>query len=138
MKSNRTRPSGKVDTLTNENTELKSQLSAQKLKSGELETELIALRKTAAATGTGGGSVAAELQSANLQLAHELAQIKQTVSDLRAQIATTGPLREVRAAVALASPVLLFGLGLLVAVSFGGGIYVMDHLNRRRHGGFRV
>lgn len=131
-------PSGKVDTLTNENTELKSQLSAQKLKSGELETELIALRKTAAAPGTGGGSVAAELQSANLQLADELAQIKQTVSDLRAQIATTGPLREVRAAVALASPVLLFGLGLLVAVSFGGGIYVMDHINRRRHGGFRV
>lgn len=130
-------PSDKVDTLTNENTELKSQLSAQKLKNGELETELIALRKNATTAANGGGLVASELQTANLELADELAQAQQTVVELRAQAVAAGPLEEVRA-IGLSSPVLLIGLGLLVATSFGGGIYLMDHLNRRRHGGFRV
>lgn len=130
-------PSSKVDTLTNENTELKSQHSAQKLKNGELETELIALRKNAAAAAPGEGLVASELQTANLELADELAQTQQTVVDLRARVVAPGPLDEVRAA-GFTSPVLLTGLGLLVAASFGVGVYLMDHLNRRRHGGFRV
>ncbi len=128
---------GKVDVLTNENTELKSQLSAQKLKSGELETELIALRKTATSAAVGGNSVAAELQAANLKLADELTQTRQALLELRAQGSTPGSLNKISSALAF-SPLLLGGLGLLLVASFAAGVYVVDYLNRRRHGGFRV
>ena len=128
---------GKVDVLTNENTELKSQLSAQKLKSGELETELIRLRKSVAGATVGGNSVAAELQTANLKLTEELTQAKQALLELRAQGVTEGSLSGVGSAIAF-SPLVLGVAGLLVAASFAAGIYLVDYLNRRRHGGFRV
>lgn len=130
-------PSGKVDSLTNENTDLKSQLSAQKLKNSELESELGALRKSAAA-GPAGGTVAAELQNANLKLTAELETARETIETLKSQVATPGPLGEVKAAVGLATPGAWAVLAALVAAGFGGGVFVMDYLNRRRHGGFRV
>jgi SH3 domain protein len=131
-------PVGKVDALTNENTELKSQLSAQKLRNGELEVELVTLRKRAAAASGAGGSVAAELQNANRRLTAELEEARRQVDTLRAQVPDTGVLAEVRRSGRTLSWPWLAGFVFLLAAGFGGGLYAMDYLNRRRHGGFRV
>lgn len=135
---NNAAPGTKVDVLTNENTELKSQLSAQKLRNSELETELGALKKNASNAASGGGTVAAELQNANLRLTDELEASRREVDALRSELAAHGPLGEVKATLGLASPAVLVVLVVALVLAFGGGIYVMDYLNRRRHGGFRV
>lgn len=132
-------PAGKVDALTNENTELKSQLSAQKLRNGELETELADLRKRATAAASGaGGTVADELQRANRKLAAELDEARRQMETLRSQVPDTGALAAVRRAGSVLSWPFVVGLGVLLVASFGAGVYVMDYRNRRRHGGFRV
>jgi SH3 domain protein len=128
-------PPGKVDSLTNENTELKSQLSAQKLKNSELETSLAELRKNKPAPA--GGTVAAELQAANLKLKNELERAQEANEALQRE-APTGAISSPRLALDHTSSVALLGVGALLLGSFGGGIYLMDYLNRRRHGGYRV
>jgi SH3 domain protein len=130
-------PPGAVDTLTNENTELKSQLSAQKLKNSELEASLAELRKNAP-TAPGGGTVAAELQAANLKLKEELELAQETIETLHAAQPPTAALDKIR--LATKSGPLNMGLSAVVVllIGFGGGLYLMDCLNRRRHGGFRV
>jgi SH3 domain protein len=126
----------KVDVLTNENTDLKSQLSAQKLKTSELQAELKTLRKV---TGNaGGGSVAGELQAANLELATRLEAAQARASELEAQLASSSATGRLTSAARLSSPLVLGALLLLLVAAFGGGAYLTDYLARRRHGGFRI
>lgn len=126
----------KVDVLTNENTDLKSQLSAQKLKSGELEAQVKVLRKTVG--NAAGGSVAGELQTANLELTNELEAARTQVAELEAQLASTSAVGQVTAVARFSSPLVIFVMLLLLAAAFAGGAYLMDYLARRRHGGFRI
>jgi SH3 domain protein len=126
----------KVDVLTNENTDLKSQLSAQKLKTGELEAELKTLRKTLG--NAGGGSVAGELQSANLELTARLEAAQARALELEAQLESSSTVGQVSSAARLTSPLVLGAIFILLVAAFGGGAYLMDYLARRRHGGFRI
>ena len=126
----------KVDALTNENTDLKSQLSAQKLRNSELEDQVKTLRKSGAAAA--GGSVAAELQSANLAMKGELDQALRRSAELEAKLGTGSALGEIKSAAVLSSPVIIGGITVIVVLAFGAGIYLMDFLSRRRHGGFRI
>lgn len=126
----------KVDALTNENTDLKSQLSAQKLKSGELEGQLKTLRKTVG--GAGGGSVAGELQAANLELKTELESAESRMAELEAQLASSSSVGQLTSAARLSSPLTIFVLVVLLVASFAGGAFLVDYLARRRHGGFRI
>lgn len=126
----------KIDALTNENTDLKSQLSAQKLKAGELEEQLKALRKSAG--GGAGGSVAGELQSANLELTARLEAAQARVTELEALLSAQTPQGQVAAAVRLGSPVVLGTFVVLLALAFAGGAWLTDWSARRRHGGFRI
>lgn len=128
---------GAVDALTNENTELKSQLSAQKLKNSEIEAALTEFRKNAAAT-PGGGTVAAELRGANLKLKQELQKTQDTVDQLRAEQTDASVVENARRTISQVSSELLVGFGVLLVACFTGGIYLMDYMSRRRHGGFRV
>ncbi len=131
-------PSSQLDELTNENTDLKSQLSNQKLRSSELETELNALRKTAADAGSAGGSVAAELRTANLKLTEELNQARRSLEDADAKLSAGTPLGQASSMLGASSPLALLLTTLLLGTAFAGGAYYMDYRNRRRHGGFRV
>lgn len=126
----------KVDALTNENTDLKSQLSAQKLKSGELEEELKTLRKTVGTAA--GGSVAGELQAANLSLRQELDAAQAKRLELEAQLASSSAVGQVTST-ARTTPWWVWLLGLLLlGAAFGAGAWLTDWLARRRHGGFRI
>lgn len=126
----------KVDALTNENTDLKSQLSAQKLKSGELEGQLKTLRKTVG--GAAGGSVAGELQAANLELTNELETARTQLAEREAQLASSSAVGRITAVARFSSPPVISVMLLLLGAAFAGGAYLMDYLARRRHGGFRI
>lgn len=126
----------KVDALTNENTDLKSQLSAQKLKNGELEEELKALRKTVG--GAAGGSVAGELQSANLELRKNLDAAQARLVELEAELASSSAAGRLAADARTTPWWAWLALVLLLAAAFAGGAWLTDWLARRRHGGFRI
>jgi len=126
----------KVDALTNENTDLKSQLSAQKLKNGEIEAELKTLRKT---VGSGaGGSVAGELQAANLNLRKELDTAQARLVDLESQLASASGAGQLTENMRATPAWLWVVFVLLLGAAFGGGAWLTDWLARRRHGGFRI
>ncbi|MSQ69506.1 MAG: TIGR04211 family SH3 domain-containing protein [Gammaproteobacteria bacterium] len=125
---------GKVDLLTNENTELKSQVSSLKLKGSSLEDQLKARATTLAPDGSVGG----ELRKANAELSAVLQEVQQRNAELAAQVVSDTALGQLGGALRLSSPWGLAGCGLLIVLSFGAGLYCMDYLNRRRHGGFRI
>lgn len=126
----------KVDALTNENTDLKSQLSAQKLKNGEYETELKALRKTLGNAAT--GSVAGELQTANLALRQELEGAQAKLAALETELAANSPLGQAAVTARTTPWWAWLVLVLLLGAAFAGGAWLTDWLARRRHGGFRI
>lgn len=129
----------RVDALTNENTELKSQLSAQKLKTSELETALSTLRENATSgAANSDGTVAAELRKANLELTAALKEAEDRIEALDAQLSSSGVLGRTKAAASHFSPMILITMLVLLVAGFFGGMSLVDHLNRRRHGGFRV
>ena len=125
----------KLDALTNENTELKSQVSSLKLRGSELEEQLKArVGRDAGAD----GSIAGELRKANLQLSDALEDLKRRNAELEAQVAADSALGRAASAIRLTSPWLLLGMLVMLGLSFAAGMYCMDYLNRRRHGGFRL
>ncbi|MDP6182287.1 MAG: TIGR04211 family SH3 domain-containing protein, partial [Gammaproteobacteria bacterium] len=127
------------DKLTKENTELKRKLSAEKLKTGELQTKIGALESEVGNRPvTPADTVIADLESANAVLTRKLETAAQRSKQLELELDEQqgSPLPPV-VVESFSTPVFAaFGIGLLLA--FGGGLYFMDYLNRRRHGGFRV
>lgn len=131
--------SGRVDELTNENTELKSQLSAQKLKASELESEVAGLRKAAESTPDGlDGEMLAELRKDNAELTASLEEAEDEIESLEERLSDAGSSVEGGGGGGGWSTLGLSLVALLLAGSFAGGIALMDYRNRRRHGGFRV
>jgi len=130
------------DKLAQENTDLKGKLSAEKLKVGKLESAVGALEaKIADRPVTPADTVIAELEEANQELARDLEAAMQENEQLESDIDAfdSGPAIPAMPVVvdSFSTPVLVGGLlGLLLA--FGAGIYWMDYLHRRRHGGFRI
>jgi BMFP domain-containing protein YqiC len=121
-----------VDKLTNENTELKSQLSSLKLKGSELERQLKSRGDAP------DGSVPGELRKANLELEATAETLRQRTTELEAQLASDTALGRIQGAASLTSPWAVVGCLVLIVLSFGAGMFCMDYLNRRRHGGFRL
>jgi len=128
--------SGRVDELTNENTELKSQLSAQKLKASELESEVSNLRQAAESAPEGvDGEMLGELRKSNAELTESLEEAQDEIETLEERLSEADGTPGGGGGLSG----LAIGLFLLLLVaSFVGGIALMDYLNRRRHGGFRV
>jgi len=130
--------SGRVDELTNENTELKSQLSAQKLKASELETEVSSLRKASESAPEGvDGEMLAELRKDNADLTESLEEAEDEIETLEERLSEADGSPGVVTSGGVSGLALGLVLLLLIA-SFVGGIALMDYRNRRRHGGFRV
>lgn len=126
------------DKLTQENTELKGKLSAAKLKVGKLETQVSALEaKVAERPLTPADTVIADLEQKNQALGRDLEAAMQTAKRLESQLDDSKPPAIPLAAGAVSRTLWIAAL-VAVLLAFGAGIYTMDYLNRRRHGGFRI
>lgn len=127
-----------LEAVTRENTELKGKLSDERLRAGQLQSEVASLRAELRENTTPPDARIVEIERERENLAAELEDARDRISELE----TRGSLASTSAMVPLvvdayAWPIAIALLALL-ALAFGGGIYVVDILNRRRHGGFRI
>ena len=120
-----------LKSLHDENAGLAQQLKQEKLKSGELQVQMAELRKQAGVNKSNESlyQKITELSEKNKQLEVQLAKArdKTATTDSTAAAPPAEDWRRLSAYVLLA---LILGLAL--------GLYIMDSVNRRRHGGFRV
>jgi len=110
--------SGKFAVLLQENTELKQQLQSEQLKSGELQAQAAELRN--------------QLSQAGASSAEETeveAMDENTATGITALLPFSGApdWRSV-----------LIGIVACLLIGMLGGVYLMDWMSRRRHGGFRI
>lgn len=127
-----------LEAMTRENTELKGKLSDERLRAGQLQTEVAGLRGELRDQTTPPDARIVALERARQQLQRELSAAQATIKEVnaRASLQPTAAmipliLREYAAIIAL---IVLA----LVALAFGAGAFVVDVVNRRRHGGFRI
>lgn len=128
----------RVESLTRENTELKGKLSDVRLQAGKLQTELSELRAEVQAAETPPDLRVAELEQARDALGRELDEAAERIARLEAQASREDARALVPIVLETYATWIIVGLVVLVLIGFGAGIYLMDTLSRRRHGGFRV
>lgn len=113
-----------------QNQDLEQQLRQEKLRGGEAQVELTELHKR---VGMNSDTESLYQELATLQAENKRLRIsagEKPADGAAAAAAVTGPEFDLSRFAAAATILLLLGLG--------GGVYLMDFLNRRRHGGFRV
>lgn len=127
-----------INQLTKENTELKAKLSDERLRAGKLQSEAAALRAQVDSSAAPPDARIIELERERERLASELATTTRENRELsaRASLKSTAALVPLVLREYLTAAIIL--VLLLLAAGFGAGLYVVDVLNRRRHGGFRV
>ena len=130
--------SAQLDALLKENTDLKGKLSDEKLRAGTLQTEVASLRTQVKTSAVPQDARLVELERSRDDIEQELDEARKKLAEFEAResqddVAALVPLvlREYKASVAIVAL-------LLIALSFGAGVWTVDMLNRRRHGGFRV
>lgn len=127
-----------LEAMTRENTELKGKLSDERLRAGQLQTEVAALRSELRDQTAPPDARIVELERARERLQRELTAAQAKIKEVTAR----SSLQPTAAMIPLilreyAAIITLLMLVLLVA-AFGAGAYVIDVINRRRHGGFRI
>ncbi len=130
--------SAEIDALTKDNTELKSQLSDEKLRAETLQIEVSSLRAQVKSTAVPPDARLVELERSRDELENDLedARMQLTEYAARTSLEDTSALLPVVLREYAKSIVLI--MVVLAALGFGAGIYVIDLMNRRRHGGFRI
>jgi SH3 domain protein len=117
-------------TLRKQNADLEQALKEERLRAGELQVQVSELRKRIG------------MNSDNASLYDRIGELeaenKQLQVSLSGTTATGGAASAPGSGVKLGWRSLAAWLALVLVAGFGGGIYLMDFLNRRRHGGFRV
>jgi hypothetical protein len=127
-----------IDTLTKENTELKGKLSDEKLRAETLQTEASSLRAQVKSTAVPPDARLVELERSRDELEQDLEDAQQKLGEYAARTSLDDTTALVPVVVReYAISIVLVAL-VLAALAFGGGMYVADLLNRRRHGGFRL
>ena len=118
--------------LRDENTDLSQQLKQEKLKSGELQVQMAELRKQTGVTPDNESlyQKITELSEQKQQLEVQLAKARDHGVAAQTTAAAPAAPQDDRREYAYLLLALILGLAL--------GVYLMDAVNRRRHGGFRV
>jgi len=121
--------SEEIQALRDENTKLKQQSKSDQLKVGELQAQLAELRNQMSQIAD--GAIASEnikqLTEDNLNLQKQLDEMQtNTVSNVPPSNTTLDWRR------------MIIYLCIALVVGIATGVYLLDLVNRRRHGGFRV
>lgn len=131
--------SAERDKLTSENTELKRKLSAEILKSGQLQATMSKLEaQIAARDTTPADTIIADLQAANQTLTRDLEGAIQNNQKLESRLDQQSIMPNPAVIIESFSLPVLVSFGIALLLAFGAGAYLIDYLGRRRHGGFRV
>ncbi|MEM7465366.1 MAG: TIGR04211 family SH3 domain-containing protein [Pseudomonadota bacterium] len=128
-----------VDKLTNENTELKRKLSAEMVNNAQLTEKLNTAEaklgdRPISPAETRVTELESEITSLKRELENSLQDNKTLKAHNRQSLSDAIPSVNIEA---FSWPVAVAIL-ILALIAYGLGIYTMDYLNRRRHGGFRV
>ena len=127
-----------LDVVMKENTELKGKLSDEKLRAGALQTEVASLRTQVKSTAVPPDARLVELERSRDQLDQDLEDARKKLAEYEARESQDDVTALVPVVLREYKTTLLILVVVLAALSFGAGVYVVDLLNRRRHGGFRV
>lgn len=125
--------------LMKENTELKRKLSNELINSAKLNEKVNSFEARLSGQPLSAAETqVTELEKTIVELKRDLEQSVQTNKALEAKNRESlGDMMPKVDMDMLSWPVLIGAL-VALAIAYGGGIYTMDYLNRRRHGGFRV
>ena len=130
--------SAEIDTLTKENTALKGKLSDEKLRAETLQTEVSSLRAQVKSTAVPPDARLVELERSRDELEQDLQDAQQKLSEYAARTSLDDTAALVPVVLREYAKSIILVVLLLAGLGFGAGIYVVDLMNRRRHGGFRV
>lgn len=127
-----------VDALTKENTDLKDKLSDEKLRAGTLQSEVSSLRAEVKSTAMPPDARLVELERSRDELENDLESARQKIAEYEARSSLEDTAALLPLVLRAYATSIMIILAVVVVLAFGGGVYVVDLLNRRRHGGFRV
>ncbi|MEX2479354.1 MAG: TIGR04211 family SH3 domain-containing protein [Gammaproteobacteria bacterium] len=127
-----------LEAMTRENTELKGKLSDERLRAGQLQTEVAALRSELRDQTAPPDARIVELERAREQLQRELTAAQATIKEVTARASLQPTAAMIPLIVREYAAIITLIVLALLALAFGAGAYVVDVMNRRRHGGFRI
>ncbi len=127
-----------VEVLTKENTDLKGKLSSERLRAGKFQTENTALRAEVEQTATPPDVRVTELERIRDGLKTSLDDARERINKLEAQSAKDDAAALLPMVLEAYATTFLVIIIAIAVIAFGVGIYFMDLLIRKRHGGFRV
>ena len=127
------------DKLAKENTDLKGKLSAEKLKTEDLKSQIIGLESKATSRATTpADTIIADLEKTNLSLTRNLEGELQKRNQLESKLDERSSMALRPVSFDSFSTPIFVSIFISILLAFGAGIYAMDYLSRRRHGGFRI
>ena len=127
-----------IEALTKENTDLKGKLSGERLRAGKFQSELSALRAEVKQTETPPDVRITELERIRKELGNSLEDATERITKLEAQSSKEDVAALLPMVLEAYATTLLVFVGAIAILAFGIGVYCMDLLIRKRHGGFRV
>ena len=127
-----------IEALTKENTDLKGKLSNERLRAGQLQTENTALQVAVKQTATPPDVRVTELERIRDELKHSLVDAREGITRLEAQSSKDDAAALLPMVLEAYATTLLVIVLAIAILAFGVGVYCMDLLIRKRHGGFRV
>lgn len=130
--------SAEIDNLTKENTDLKGRLSDEKLRAETLQTEVSSLRAQVKSTAVPPDTRLVELERSRDELEQDLEDARAKLGEYAARASLDDSAALVPVVLRDYAKTIVLLVLVLVALGFGVGMYVVDLMNRRRHGGFRI
>jgi hypothetical protein len=122
----------KLAAVTKENEELKQLLKSERLRIGELQTQTAELRNKLAKN-NGDDDLMKQLDT----LAREKAELERELNNIRTE--ALSPDEKINFEIgAFDWKKMLISVAISLFAGFIGGLFVLDWINRRKHGGFRI
>jgi SH3 domain protein len=128
----------RIETLTKENTDLKGKLSDVRVRAEKLQTANTALRAEVRQTEIPPDVRVAELERIRDELGDSLDDARKRITELEAQASKDDVAALLPIVLEAYATTLLAIVAAIAVLAFIFGIYCMDFLIRKRHGGFRV